>query len=312
MAQLFSNNVDTTLASSLSDVATSAALTDGAGLQSPTGGDYELLTLAAAGNYEIVRVTARSTNTVTITRAQEGTTARNWSAGTRVFAGVTAGTLSGLGGLQNAGTGTNAIALGTGALAAGTEATAYGQSTDANANYSLALGTGSVANGAYSSAIGPYAQADIDDALIMSGMPAIPRNTYTASSAVSLHSSSGAIVTSGPLNLRTAQVYEIPMPTNMLFFPDEVGLVFIFQQNGAIDAQPTVQFGINGTVAQYLDPVATTGLLVPGDRWRATSLKTNKGATTLRFEITVAATALDWGSLNARVYWRGFAMEWWP
>jgi len=45
-------------------------------------------------NAEIVRVTARTTDTLTITRAQEGTTARTVVAGDQIAAGITAKTLT--------------------------------------------------------------------------------------------------------------------------------------------------------------------------------------------------------------------------
>ena len=128
MAQLFSNNIDTTLGDVLSDVATSATLTSGAGLSTPTGGDYELLTLVdIAGNMEIVRMTARSGNTVTITRAQESTTARTWPSGSRVFAGVTAATLSAM--VVNRSGATGGIAVGNGAHAGSASSIGIGASS---------------------------------------------------------------------------------------------------------------------------------------------------------------------------------------
>lgn len=104
MAQLFTNNATSLLASSFSAVATSLVVTTGHGARfpNPTGGDYFLLTLIGVdgnGNenaWEIVKVTARSTDTMTVTRAQEGTTAVLWAASTRVELRSTAGTLGGL------------------------------------------------------------------------------------------------------------------------------------------------------------------------------------------------------------------------
>jgi len=130
MAQLFSNNVDTQLSAPLTDVGTSATLADGSGLNTPTGGDFELLTLIDGTTVEIVRMTARTGNTVTITRAQEGTTAVAWGTGARVFSGITAGSLDrkpenlsdqattiNLLGEQGASV-TNSVIIGTGATAA--------------------------------------------------------------------------------------------------------------------------------------------------------------------------------------------------
>lgn len=73
MTQLFSNNISTALNGAITNVATSATVTDGSSMPTPTGGDYFLLTLSDSTNIEIVRVTARATNVLTIVRAQEGT-----------------------------------------------------------------------------------------------------------------------------------------------------------------------------------------------------------------------------------------------
>jgi hypothetical protein len=83
---LWTNNAKTTLAGSIVADATSANLASGTGalFPSPTGGNYFALTFIDAATKlisEIVYVTARSSDTITMTRAQEGTTARAWTAG---------------------------------------------------------------------------------------------------------------------------------------------------------------------------------------------------------------------------------------
>ncbi len=106
MAQLFANNATTTLASPAASTDTSLTLADGSSFPSPTGGDTFLLTLASGSPesaWEIVQVTARSTNTVTVVRAQEGTTAQAWASGAKAELRLTAGTMvslvgSGVGG----------------------------------------------------------------------------------------------------------------------------------------------------------------------------------------------------------------------
>ena len=374
MSQLFANNVDTTLASPLTDIATSAALTDGSGLPTPTGGDYVLVTLVAVGNYEILKVTARSTNTITIERAQEGTTARNWLAGTRAFAGITAGSFTPL--LVNQTTQTNSLLLGNSAATAntsavgigylaeanGNEATAVGgrsaeanaakatavgsyclveaeegtalgnsasvystapagiaigglsqvhgfagvaigPSSDATGDDSISIGFGSAAIGEGSVAIGAYADANRDRVLAISALPAATRFPEAAAywwENVTL----GSVITTAALDLKTLQTYEITLPTGVLFFPDEVGI--IITTANTVTVQPTVQFGINASAQEHLDAVATTGLDAVGVRQRFQTLKTANGAATLRFEVTVVATAT---TLTGRVYWRGFAVE---
>lgn len=101
MTQLFKNNASGSLASSIGTTDTLLALATGHGARFPTpsGGDHFQLTLVGLdvnGNeasWEIVRCTARSNDSLTVVRAQEGTSAQAWPAGARVELRVTAGTL---------------------------------------------------------------------------------------------------------------------------------------------------------------------------------------------------------------------------
>ena len=70
----FTNNATTTLASGINSSATSLTVATGAGALFPSlsGSDVFYVTLAnLAGSVEIVKVTARSTDTFTIVRAQD-------------------------------------------------------------------------------------------------------------------------------------------------------------------------------------------------------------------------------------------------
>lgn len=81
MAQLFSNNGVSSLAAGVTAVATAMTLQTGEGAKfnAPTGGDFELLTLydgasiEVSTNVEIVKMTARTGDALTVVRAQEGT-----------------------------------------------------------------------------------------------------------------------------------------------------------------------------------------------------------------------------------------------
>jgi len=90
---VFKNNAKTTLASSLSNSATSATVTDGSVFPSLSAGEFFLLTFDDGTNNEICKCTARSGNTLTIVRAQESTTARAFSSGDAAEGRVTAGVL---------------------------------------------------------------------------------------------------------------------------------------------------------------------------------------------------------------------------
>lgn len=98
--QLFANNAASVLASGITNVATSLTVTIGHGARfpSPSGGDYFLATLCQQGsageiNFEIVKVTARSTDTFTVVRAQEGTTGLAYNAGDKFELRLTKGTM---------------------------------------------------------------------------------------------------------------------------------------------------------------------------------------------------------------------------
>jgi hypothetical protein len=104
MAQLFANNASTTLASNITSVATTLTVSAGAGalFPSPTGGDYFLITMVGftsgvETSWEIIKVTARSTDTLTIVRAQESTTAAAWTTGTKIELRLTAGSMNTVG-----------------------------------------------------------------------------------------------------------------------------------------------------------------------------------------------------------------------
>ena len=93
----FTNNATTTLASGITNVATSLTVASGKGALFPTlsGSDVFYATLAnTSGTVEIVQVTARSTDTFTIVRGQDGTSAVAWNTGDKVELRVTAADLT--------------------------------------------------------------------------------------------------------------------------------------------------------------------------------------------------------------------------
>lgn len=93
MAVLVKNNAFSTLASGISDVATSITVAAGTGSRFPAAGgaDYFYATLINTSNQlEVVKVTARSTDTLTVVRAQDNTTARAYSSSDRIELRVTA------------------------------------------------------------------------------------------------------------------------------------------------------------------------------------------------------------------------------
>ena len=90
-----SNNANATLAASITSSSTSITVTTGQGARFPTlsAGDYFYATLVdTSNNLEIVKCTARSTDVLTVVRAQESTTARAYTTGDRIEIRLTAQT----------------------------------------------------------------------------------------------------------------------------------------------------------------------------------------------------------------------------
>ena len=94
MAVVFKNNAKTTLASGINSSATSITVSDGSVFPSLTGSDIFFVTFDDGTNNEIVKVTAVSSNTLTVVRAQESTTARSFASGDAAELRLTAGILS--------------------------------------------------------------------------------------------------------------------------------------------------------------------------------------------------------------------------
>ena len=100
---LFSNNGVSTLAASINSTVTTITLATGTGalFPSPMANKYFALTLTplatpAGPPREVVYCTARSIDTLTVVRGQEGTSAAAWTAGDNVFGLITAGALTSL------------------------------------------------------------------------------------------------------------------------------------------------------------------------------------------------------------------------
>ena len=104
---LWTNAASTTLATAISSVSTTISVASGAGALFPNPGSnqYFLATLSpatpGAQPSEIVLVSARSSDAMTVTRAQEGTTAQAWGTGAIVQNLITAGTMNALGQVIN-------------------------------------------------------------------------------------------------------------------------------------------------------------------------------------------------------------------
>lgn len=100
MQLLFANNTQTTLAAGISSTATSITLATGSGALYPnptSGSQYFVATMNSVtvpGLLEVIWVTARSGDTLTVVRAQEGTSASGFNAGDTFTNFCTAGQMA--------------------------------------------------------------------------------------------------------------------------------------------------------------------------------------------------------------------------
>lgn len=148
--ELFSNNGASTLASGITNSATSITVQTGHGARfpSPSGGDYFFATLIEGSALEIVKCTARATDAMTCTRAQQGTSASAFSVGAKFENRLTKQALQDLqawrktSGVLTPATPTDVAAIGASSVATGTRfyVTKNASPTTSNGGESLIYG----------------------------------------------------------------------------------------------------------------------------------------------------------------------------
>lgn len=93
MVAKLTNNASSTLASAINNSVTTVSIASGDASKFPAlaaGEWFPLTVVDASGNIEVMRVTARSSATLTVVRGQEGTTARAFAAGSKCDLRLTA------------------------------------------------------------------------------------------------------------------------------------------------------------------------------------------------------------------------------
>lgn len=106
MSVLFANFAESTLAGPLdsTDLTLTVQTSEASRFPSPTGSDYFLASIFDGDLShlpEIVKVTARNSETLTIVRAQESTTARSWNSGAKIRLAPTAALYTAISGLMD-------------------------------------------------------------------------------------------------------------------------------------------------------------------------------------------------------------------
>lgn len=274
MTQLFTNNAASGLASAVGAGATAIPLKTGDGAKFPTpgGGDFFLVTLfqksgADEVNHEIVKCTARSGDTLTVVRAQEGTTARAFNVDDLLELRLTAGALAGLAPLTGTGTsGTWPISI-TGNAATATNVAWSGVTgkpaviaegaTAADARTAIGAGTSNLALGTTS---GTALAGDTEY-----GYKNIPQNSQSAAYTLGLDDAGKHIF--HPSADTTARTFTIPANASVAY-PIGTAITFV-NQNGT---GGVVTIGIT-TDTMRLAGAGTTGSRTLARNGTATALK---------------------------------------
>lgn len=182
MSVKFSNNAKTTLSSGITSSATSIAVADASVFPSISGSEYFYVTFEdLIGNVEIVKVTAVSSNTLTVVRAQESTTARAYASGDKAENRLTAGSLNDVSDQTVALTGAGATTV------SGTYPNFTITSTDNNTTYTV--GDGGLTQNNFTTALknkldGVEASADVTDATNVTAAGALMDSELTAIASV--------------------------------------------------------------------------------------------------------------------------------
>lgn len=106
------------------------------------------------------------------------------------------------------------------------------------------------------------------------------------------------------VNLETVADQTLTLPSNCKFWLDEVGI--IATSIVSLSTQPTIRFGITGSLAKHLAAVITTDLTATAKRETFTPLVPADGETTLTAGVTIVAVGT---TVLGRFYWKGVFIE---
>jgi len=223
MAVLFKNNAHSTLASSINDSVTSVTVASGHGnarFPTVTGSDYFYATLIdGSNNLEVVKCTGRSSDVLTIVRAQESTSARAFSTGDRIELRITAQGLADL----NSQFGNLASSFAAGDVLYASNTTTLARLAKGSANQVLAMNGGASAPEWQTAATTSYpAISSISPSTITNSATNV---TITGSGFVTVPnveawSTSGAIINANSVSFSgaTTIVANLTLPTDGTYF----------------------------------------------------------------------------------------------
>ena len=112
------------------------------------------------------------------------------------------------------------------------------------------------------------------------------------------------IVLGPEVDLKAVADYTVTMPGGTKFWITNMGIISTAVT--ALTVQPTVRFGVTGTLAKHLVAVLTTLLTAIGKRQSYSPLVPQDGEINLTFGVTIGATATE---LKGRPWWEGFLVQ---
>jgi len=267
------------------------------------------LVRASDGAIEIVLAGSATGTTITVTRAQEGTTALDFITGDAVEARLTARVLTELGdrafndqvsGLEItsskvvAGTSSssynNCVVVGSGGGTGAAYCTVVGHQGSAQASGGIVLGAYAYSNGSYNIAMGSSINNTLNDTMKVRGFPVV-------------HSTGGTeFIVYSAVNLTSVTTHTMKNLAGTAFIT-EIGFIV---KSGTLTTNPIFTVGITGTLAKYLASTTPT-LTGPGiQTYSPIADTTPMTATTTRIDVTTGATGT---SLLGGFYIKGIMIE---
>lgn len=172
---------------------------------------------------------------------------------------------------------------------------------------STALGFKNVVSGVGATAIGDRAIARINNTMNLAGPLIIRKDDgEPIGDAFRVFAGAEVIIMTDEVNLAAVADQTIALPAGCHFWWSECGII-LTELTGVINSQPTVRFGITGTLAKYVGPVATTLLTAVLKRERYDNWQVDDGETSLVAGVTVGAVVGT--SMSGRFYFRGVLVE---
>jgi len=220
--------------------------------------------------------------------------------------------------LTEVASGNFAVALGWGNEASGEYSIAVGNINEATNQNTVAIGYEVIASGANSIGIGPFPQATAEKTIAI-GYYANARLAFTVDIAglqiirkddgetncMNAFSGAEVIILSEEVDLKVVADQTITLSAGSKFWWNECGVI---ATDITVDAgnQPTIRFGITGTLAKQVAAAITTDLTAAGKREIETPLVPEDGETSLTAGVTIAST---YPTCKGRFYWRGMFVE---